>query len=161
MAILAYRSLALWCLAIQRRRCGHERLFKDAREIGQAATLILALTYTSIVDILRCANYAAASQPAMNLSLWRTKRAPSSGRRAERFIEVTFLRSTGKAAEAVQMITSSMAALRATGATLFMPLYLSHLARAYAELGQFDDAWRCIGEAMTADQNNQGKMVGG
>jgi predicted ATPase len=30
------------------------------------------------------------------------------------------------------------------------PLYLSHLARAYVELGQFDDAWRCIGEAMTA-----------
>jgi predicted ATPase len=24
------------------------------------------------------------------------------------------------------------------------------LTRAYAELGQFDDAWRCIGEAMTA-----------
>ena len=32
---------------------------------------------------------------------------------------------------------------------LFVPLYLSYLARAYAELGQFDDAWRCIGEAMT------------
>ena len=31
-----------------------------------------------------------------------------------------------------------------------MPLNVSHLARAYAELGQFDDAWRCIGEAMTA-----------
>ena len=27
---------------------------------------------------------------------------------------------------------------------------LVNLARAYAELGQFDDAWRCIGEAMTA-----------
>ena len=31
-----------------------------------------------------------------------------------------------------------------------MPTYLSYLARAYAELGQFDNAWRCIGEAMTA-----------
>ena len=30
-----------------------------------------------------------------------------------------------------------------------MPLVLSHLASAHAELGQFDDAWRCIGEAMT------------
>ena len=27
---------------------------------------------------------------------------------------------------------------------------MSHLARAYAKVGQFDDAWRCIGEAMTA-----------
>ena len=31
-----------------------------------------------------------------------------------------------------------------------MPLYLSYLARAYAELGQFDDAWSSIGDAMTA-----------
>ena len=30
-----------------------------------------------------------------------------------------------------------------------MPLYLSYLARAYAQLGQVDDAWRCICEAIT------------
>ena len=30
-----------------------------------------------------------------------------------------------------------------------MPLYLSYLARAYAQLGQVDDAWRCIGKAIT------------
>ena len=27
--------------------------------------------------------------------------------------------------------------------------WLSCLARAYAELSRYDDAWRCIGEAMT------------
>jgi predicted ATPase len=31
-----------------------------------------------------------------------------------------------------------------------MPLYLSCLARAHVDLGKFDDAWRCIGEAMTS-----------
>ena len=31
-----------------------------------------------------------------------------------------------------------------------MPLFLPYLARAYAELGQFDDARRSISEAMTA-----------
>jgi len=40
--------------------------------------------------------------------------------------------------------------MRSTGAKIFVPLHLSHLTRAYAELGQFDDAWRCISEAMTA-----------
>ena len=30
-----------------------------------------------------------------------------------------------------------------------VPLHLSYLARTYAELGQFDDARRCIGEAIT------------
>ena len=42
-----------------------------------------------------------------------------------------------------------------------MPLYLSYLARAHAELGQFDDAWRCIGEATNGGRNNQRKVVRG
>ena len=57
---------------------------------------------------------------------------------------------TGKASDAVQMINSGIAAYRSTGSTLWMPLYLSHLGIAYAELHQFDDAWRCIGEAVTS-----------
>jgi predicted ATPase len=48
------------------------------------------------------------------------------------------------------MITSGITAFRSTGATVWMPFYLSYLASAHAELGKFDDAWRCIGEAMTA-----------
>ena len=65
-------------------------------------------------------------------------------------IQGCLLALTGKASDAVQMITSGIAAWRSTGATLWMPLFLSYLASAHAELGQFDDAWRCIGEAMTA-----------
>jgi predicted ATPase len=45
--------------------------------------------------------------------------------------------------------STPITAWRSTGATAFIPWYLSNLARAYAELGQFDDAWRRIGEAMT------------
>ena len=33
---------------------------------------------------------------------------------------------------------------------MWMPLWFSHLAKANAEIDQFDEAWRCIGEAMTA-----------
>ena len=33
---------------------------------------------------------------------------------------------------------------------MWMPLWLSYLTRANAEIGQFDDARRCIGEAMAA-----------
>ena len=57
---------------------------------------------------------------------------------------------TGKASDAVQMLASGIAAWRSTGATVAMPRSLSLLAKAYAELGQYDDAWRCIGEAITA-----------
>jgi predicted ATPase len=33
---------------------------------------------------------------------------------------------------------------------VYDPMWLLSLASAYADLGRFDDAWRCIGEAMTA-----------
>ena len=46
------------------------------------------------------------------------------------------------------MLISGNAAFRATGSTLWMPFRLPHLARAHVELGQFEEAWRCIGEAM-------------
>jgi predicted ATPase len=57
---------------------------------------------------------------------------------------------TGKGADALQLIASGITAWRSTGSTYLMPFYLSCLARAYTELGQFGDAWRSIGDAMTA-----------
>jgi len=36
-----------------------------------------------------------------------------------------------------------------------MPLSLSQLASVYAALGKFDDAWRCIDEAMTAIETTE------
>jgi predicted ATPase len=40
--------------------------------------------------------------------------------------------------------------MRSTGHRLLFPVWLSLLARAYGELGQFDQAWSHIGEAITA-----------
>ena len=48
------------------------------------------------------------------------------------------------------MFISGMAPYRSTGATLYLPQHLSYLASAYAEVSQFEEAWRCISEAMTA-----------
>jgi predicted ATPase len=56
----------------------------------------------------------------------------------------------GRASNAVQMTTCGLAAHRSNGTTIGGPSHLSYLARAYGELGQFDDAWRCIGEALRA-----------
>jgi predicted ATPase len=36
-----------------------------------------------------------------------------------------------------------------------MPLHSSYVARAYAQLGQFDDAWRSIGEGVTAAETTK------
>ena len=47
------------------------------------------------------------------------------------------------------MISSSLTTSRSIGAILLDPTWLSSLASAYANTGQFVDAWRCIGEAVT------------
>ncbi len=57
---------------------------------------------------------------------------------------------TGKASNAIQVLTSAITMWQATGATLWVPFRLACLAKAHAELGQFEDAWRCVSEAMTA-----------
>ena len=46
------------------------------------------------------------------------------------------------------MITAGIISLRSTGTTVWIPLFLTHLARGYAELGQFLDASHAIGEAL-------------
>jgi predicted ATPase len=57
---------------------------------------------------------------------------------------------TGKATDAIDAITSGINALRSTGSTLWRPLQLSYLAKAHAEVGQFEKAWPCISEAIAA-----------
>ena len=52
---------------------------------------------------------------------------------------------TGKASDAVHTITAGITALRSTGTTFLMPLRLSYLARAYAELGHL----MMLGAALT------------
>jgi predicted ATPase len=64
---------------------------------------------------------------------------------------------TGKAPDAARMIASGLAAWRSTGSTVWAPLYSANLATAHSQLGQFDDAWGCIGEAMTAVKTTKEK----
>ena len=64
---------------------------------------------------------------------------------------------TGKAPEAVRTIASGVELMRSTKTTMWMPLFLSYLARANAEIGQFDEAWTNIHEAMTAVETTKEK----
>ena len=53
------------------------------------------------------------------------------------------------------MLTSAIAAHRSMASTAQQTMLLSNLAIAYTDLGQLDDAWRCIGEAMTAVESTK------
>ena len=57
---------------------------------------------------------------------------------------------TGKASDAIAMIPAGIAAWKSSGSIVFVPWYVAHLAKALAELGQFDEAWRHIDEALKA-----------
>ena len=54
----------------------------------------------------------------------------------------------GHASDAVTSFSSAIPMYRSTGATIFVPLFLSIRGRAFAERRQFDPARRCIGEAI-------------
>ena len=61
VAILSFRSLGLWMLGYPEAALADaEHALKDAREIGQAATLMFALAATTLAHIL-CGNYATAN----------------------------------------------------------------------------------------------------
>ena len=48
------------------------------------------------------------------------------------------------------MIASGSTTYRSTGSRVYLPFFLSHLSWTHAEVGQVNDARRCISEAMTA-----------
>src|SRR5262249_21769899 len=150
VAALSYRSWALWMLGYPEAALADtSAALRDAREIGQAATLMYALVHASLVHI-QCGKYAKATAEADELVALANEKGALFWKAQGMSKQGCILAVTGKPAEAVPMITSGIAAWRSTGSTLWMPLHLSYLARAYAELGQFDNALRCTGEGVTA-----------
>ena len=156
VAALCLRALALWVLGYPEAALADaDHALRDAREIGHAASLVYALYFASWTPI-HCGNYAAVEAQLDELVVLADKKAP--GGKSGRIFQGCVLALTGRAADAVHTITSGLAASRSTGATFFAPLHVSYLARAHAELGQFDDAWRCMGEAMTAVETTGEKL---
>jgi predicted ATPase len=108
-----------------------------------------ALANSSATHFL-CGNYPAANSEADELAALADEKGAFYWKTFEMLMQGCVMALTSNATHAVQMLTAGMTAFRSTGATAFMPNWLQCLARAYAELGKFDDAWRCVHEAMTA-----------
>ena len=155
VATQCFRSEALWYLGFPEAAVRDaDHALNDARELGQAATLIYALFFASFVPIF-CGHYTAADAQLGELAALADEKGSLFWKSHCMSLHGYALVSSGEPAEAVRMITTGTKAWRSTGATFFMPFYVSNLATAYAELGQFDDAWRCIGEAETAVETSK------
>jgi class 3 adenylate cyclase/tetratricopeptide (TPR) repeat protein len=147
VAILANRSIGLWPLGYPEAALADaEQALKYAREVSQAPSLMFALYYTSLTFSL-CANYAAAKALIDELVALADEKAATFWKAGGIASQGSLLSLTGQAADAVHTTTSGIAA--STGATVFKPWGLLCLTKSYAELSRYDDAWRCIGEAMT------------
>jgi predicted ATPase len=149
VAILSFRSLTLWMLgypaaALTDADCA----IKDAREIGQAPTLMIALARVCLTEGF-CGNYVAANALGDELvALADQKKVAPYWKPVGMLRQGWLFALRGKPADAVQVITSSLTANRPRG-SLDHPFFLSSLARAHAEIKQLEDAWRSIDEALT------------
>jgi predicted ATPase/class 3 adenylate cyclase len=147
---LSYRSLALWSLGYpEAAEVDIDQAISDAREISQAATLMTALNNTGVTHIC-CRNYAAANAELEELVALADEKGALYWKVCGVASQGCLFAQTGKPSDAVRMLASGITAYRSTGATLWAPFHLSNLATSYVSLGQLGDAWRCVGEAMTA-----------
>jgi predicted ATPase len=150
VAVLSFRSLGLWVLGYPDAALADvEQAFRDARDIGQAPTLMYALTITSLT-LMHCGTVATASKRLDELAALADEKDALFWTAIGKTNQGCARILSGNASEGIEMITSWLTVFRSTGSSLFTPWYLSNLAKAYAEIDQFDDACRCIGEAMTA-----------
>jgi predicted ATPase len=158
-SILCSRSWALWLLGYpQAALADVDQAVAAARDAGQTGTLMFALVQCSWacawtgndVAAERLLREAVALAEETGATSWKGPAVALLG---------CVLTLRGAAAEAVDAITSGLADLRTAGTTIFAPLILSYLAGAHADLGQFDEAWHCIGEAMARVESSKEKWA--
>jgi predicted ATPase len=126
--VFLYRSWAHWMQGYPAAALADtSHALRDAREIGDAATLMPALCLAGFTYIL-CGDYGAATAgsdetiplaEAKGAALWKAWGLFNRG---------WVLALTGQAMEAVEIMTSAIDAWRSTGATVYMPFFLSPLA---------------------------------
>jgi len=147
---LIIRSLALWALGYpEAGLAGTEQALREARETGHAGPLMHAMTLTCLTQLIS-GNYATAKALSDEMIVLAEEKGPSVYEPTGMLRRAGVLALTGKASNAVDIFSSAIPVIRSTGTTIHRPVWLSLLARACGDLGQFDDAWSHIGEAITA-----------
>ena len=160
VATLYWRSKALWMLGYpETALVDIDQALKVARESGHAGSLLWALTGSFFFVDSYCGKYTTANARVDELVAMADEKDAVYFKALGMLGRGWLLGLTGRASDAIRVITSEIPAWRSTGATLFLPSWLSYLAAAHAELGQLDEAWRCIGEALSAIETTKEKWL--
>jgi predicted ATPase len=148
--ILSNRSLALWLLGYPEAALADtDYALKHAREIGHPVTLMSAFIHASMTLVF-CGDYSAANANTDEVVALAEQKGASHWKSSAMTMRGSLCAVTNNALSAVQFLTSGIATSRSMGQTWGLSINLSNLARAYAELEQFESAWRCIDEALRA-----------
>jgi class 3 adenylate cyclase/predicted ATPase len=154
VAAHSYRSWALWQLGYPQTalRDGNLGLGK-ARQIGQAGSLLYALFYHSVVEIL-CGRIDVGAAFAAEMSSVAEEKGASfwSGPAA---IARGWAASLGGAKDVAESIDAGLRAYATTGSRVCTALFLTVLARAHANAGRIDQTRECIAKALATMQETK------
>ena len=148
------RAWALWFLGYPEAALRDaERALTAARGFGEAATLMYALGNSIIVQILS-GEHATADARAQEQAIIAAEKDTPFWKAFAMMNQGCALALVGASGRAVELLSAGIAATRTTN---WLPFNLLHLARAHAELGQFEEAWRCIDEALARVEKTKEK----
>ena len=150
MSVLVHRARALWLLGYPEAALADAgNAVRHAREIEHAATLMYALNHASFTYV-HCGDNYSADAVLTELAQLVDEKGAAYWKANGLMTQGALRLLTGKASDAVRLLTTGLKAYQSTGATVYVPWYLTYLATAYGSLSQYDDARRTISEAIEA-----------
>ena len=153
---LSGRAAALWVLGYaDASQADTAEALRSAREFGHTLTQGNNLIFAAWTEF-GCGRHAVAKAHADEIVALADQKGEPFYKAFGLMMRGLVLAAGGEVESAVHQITSALAAYRSMGATLLTATVLSHLAKAHASRGQFEDAWRCIDDAMrTLEATNE------
>lgn len=146
---LRFRSMLLWFLGYPEAGLAYtEQALNEARETGPAS--LMGAMDQACFSQLFSGNYATAKALLDEQIALAEEKGAIFWKTQGLLNRANLLALTGNASSAVSMFASLIPVYRSMGSTVSLAWYLFHLAMACGEIGQFDDAWSNIGEAITS-----------
>src|SRR6266508_1543075 len=141
-------SWASWILGYPKRGLEESVASLElARELDHPTSIIVALVWACVFRDLR-REVQEVGEHARALITLSTEHEASQWLAAGTMIDGFVHAELGQGELAIAQIRRGLAAYGSTGAHLFVPYFLSLLARACLKLGQLDEGLRVIGEAL-------------
>jgi predicted ATPase len=158
VVILSLRSWTLWLLGYpEAAQQDAKQALASAREIGQATTLMYALWAVGWTH-LQLGDYTKGKSVSDEVVALADQKGALFWKFLGMLHRADIQAASGEASEAIHLANSVVAAALSSGTTAWFPTHLSHLAKAHSDLGQFEYAWRYIGDAMTAVQTTDERL---